>query len=279
MEGTYLNYREQNSIPMDILIFYKAKSFYLRLHPPRIQRKISQTLSLHIHTYICVCVRVYIPMITSKKACSNWLCTNKSKNMVVKIVHPGGHVELHDRPILAAEIMFQNPKCYVAHPHVFQQPWATVEPETMLMPGQKFYVVPNSTLRKLQRFALKYSPLHHLQTSSTIQEEPKEYGGEKRENIESPCSDFSRTNSGGKDVEQDGSLCGAKYCLFFWVLKARGNGHHDLSNTVGSYDENKRLISKRTMSIHCSFGMRGNYKRFAFLNQNWQPNLESISEE
>ncbi|THG06315.1 hypothetical protein TEA_007610 [Camellia sinensis var. sinensis] len=44
--------------------------------------------------------------------------TNGTSNMLVKIVHPGGHAELHDKPVLAAEIMLRNPKHCVAHPHV-----------------------------------------------------------------------------------------------------------------------------------------------------------------
>ncbi|TXG46787.1 hypothetical protein EZV62_026081 [Acer yangbiense] len=89
---------------------------------------------------------------------SSWLCTNSTKNMLIKIVHPGGHVELHDRPVSAAEIMLRNPRCIVAYPHVFQQPWAIVAPDTTLMLGQKYYVVPVSTIRKLQRLSIKNSP-------------------------------------------------------------------------------------------------------------------------
>ncbi|KAG4947831.1 hypothetical protein GLYMA_15G004600v4 [Glycine max] len=89
---------------------------------------------------------------------SSWICVNNSKTMLLQIVHPGGHVELHDRPVTAAEIMCRYPRCHVAYPYVFQQPWAVVEPETMLMLGQKYYVVPNSTIRKLQRLSPRSSP-------------------------------------------------------------------------------------------------------------------------
>lgn len=87
------------------------------------------------------------------KAIFRWLCSNSSKNLFVKIVHPGGHVELHDRPILASELLDRNPKCCVAHPTVFQQPYAIVSPQTTLILGHKYYVVPLGTVRKLQ---LKY---------------------------------------------------------------------------------------------------------------------------
>lgn len=84
---------------------------------------------------------------------SSWLCKSSSKNEFVKIVHPGGHVELHDRPILAAELLDRNPKCCVAHPTVFQQPHAVVSPETTLLLGRKYYVVPLGTIRKLRHAA------------------------------------------------------------------------------------------------------------------------------
>lgn len=78
--------------------------------------------------------------------------------MFLRIVHPGGHVELHDKPVSAAQIMCQNPRFCVAYPYVFQQPWAIVEPDTMLMLGEKFYVVPISTVRKLQNLSPRHSP-------------------------------------------------------------------------------------------------------------------------
>ena len=49
-------------------------------------------------------------------ALSSWLCSSSSKNMVVKIVYPGGHVELHERPVSAAEVMLRNPESCVRRP-------------------------------------------------------------------------------------------------------------------------------------------------------------------
>ncbi|KAL1551333.1 hypothetical protein AAHA92_19192 [Salvia divinorum] len=74
--------------------------------------------------------------------------------MFVKIVHQGGRVEIHDRPILAAELLSRNPKCCVAHPDVFHQPYAVVSPSTTLALGKKYYVVPVCTIARLQ---LKHS--------------------------------------------------------------------------------------------------------------------------
>ncbi|CAN0862488.1 hypothetical protein LINGRAHAP2_LOCUS8484 [Linum grandiflorum] len=85
------------------------------------------------------------------------LCNKKSK--VLRIVYPGGLLELHEKPILAGDIMAKHPKFTVARPEVFRQPLtAVVTPETKLMLGQKFYMVPASTVRKLQRKYVKHNP-------------------------------------------------------------------------------------------------------------------------
>ncbi|KAB5573135.1 hypothetical protein DKX38_000329 [Salix brachista] len=64
---------------------------------------------------------------------SSSICTKTTKNLLFKIVLPGGHIELHDKPVLAAEVMLCNPRCIVAYPHVFRQPWAIVAPDTVNM--------------------------------------------------------------------------------------------------------------------------------------------------
>lgn len=78
--------------------------------------------------------------------------------MLVKIVHPGGRIELHARPMLASEIMLKNPRCFVTQPNVFREPWAVVAPDEVLLLGQKYYVVPINTIRKLQRHHFRRFP-------------------------------------------------------------------------------------------------------------------------
>ncbi|EEF35076.1 conserved hypothetical protein [Ricinus communis] len=92
-----------------------------------------------------------------------------------------GHKELHDRPVVASEIIRRNPKCVVAYPNVFQQPWAIVAPDTILMLGQKFYVLPISTIRKLQRHSLKHSSSHNNPISETKSESPQEDNNEPKD--------------------------------------------------------------------------------------------------
>ncbi|OVA01606.1 Protein of unknown function DUF4228 [Macleaya cordata] len=74
-------------------------------------------------------------------------CISISKeNEVLKLVHPGGFVELHFGPVRAAEVMKKNPRHFVTRPDVFRFPWIVVRPESILKPGREFYIVPYRTI-------------------------------------------------------------------------------------------------------------------------------------
>ncbi|TVU07932.1 hypothetical protein EJB05_41310, partial [Eragrostis curvula] len=87
---------------------------------------------------------------------ASWLSCSRSaaRGQHVKLVFAGGHVELLDRPTLAAEVMARHPRFCVARPDVFREPTGAVAaPDAVLQLGHKYYVVPSSTVRRL----LKYS--------------------------------------------------------------------------------------------------------------------------
>lgn len=87
---------------------------------------------------------------------ASWFSCSRSaaRGQHVKLVFPGGYVELLDRPTLAAEVMARHPRFCVARPDVFREPaGAVTAPDTVLQLGHKYYVVPSSTVRRL----LKYS--------------------------------------------------------------------------------------------------------------------------
>ncbi|EER89963.1 hypothetical protein BDA96_10G227300 [Sorghum bicolor] len=72
----------------------------------------------------------------------------------VKLVFPGGHVELLDCPTLAADVMARHPRFCVARPDVFREPaGAVAAPDAVLQLGQKYYVVPCRTVRRLQKYS------------------------------------------------------------------------------------------------------------------------------
>ncbi|KAJ0964537.1 hypothetical protein J5N97_025675 [Dioscorea zingiberensis] len=132
---------------------------FLQLALPELRPSESIAEDRRIPYGTLICHPINSILVRTSMALSSWLCANNTRNMVVKIVYPGGRVELRDRPIIAAEIMKANPMCCVAHPDVFRQPWSVVSPDTVLMQGQKFYVVPVRTIRKLRH-------LHQKNTTS-----------------------------------------------------------------------------------------------------------------
>lgn len=74
------------------------------------------------------------------------------KNVYVKIILAGGLVELYHGAITAGRIMEKYPGMTVARPDIFKHPnESLVRPDEELLPGEKFYLVPTSTVRKLRR--------------------------------------------------------------------------------------------------------------------------------
>ncbi|KAF8006194.1 hypothetical protein BT93_K0482 [Corymbia citriodora subsp. variegata] len=75
--------------------------------------------------------------------------TSRKNKDVVKLVHPGRFVETLREPITAAEVMQKNPRHSVTRPDVFYFPWIVVKPESLLTPGEVFFIVPNRTIHQL----------------------------------------------------------------------------------------------------------------------------------
>ncbi|KAL5998255.1 hypothetical protein ACLOJK_009193 [Asimina triloba] len=75
-----------------------------------------------------------------------------SKESSVRIIHAGGVVELYELAIRAADVMYKYPKMLIARPEVFQRPHdSIVRQDEVLIPGQKFYLVPQTTIKKLKK--------------------------------------------------------------------------------------------------------------------------------
>lgn len=86
---------------------------------------------------------------TRKRSSSRRMGAKRRKESLLKLVHPGGFVEIHKRPITAAEVMKKNPRHCITRPDVFKYPWVVVRPESILKPGDVFYIVPNRTIYHL----------------------------------------------------------------------------------------------------------------------------------
>ncbi|KAK8588439.1 hypothetical protein V6N13_087362 [Hibiscus sabdariffa] len=75
--------------------------------------------------------------------------TIEAEKGVLKLVHPGRHVETHTEPVIASQVLKRNPRHSVTRPDVFEYPWIVVRPDSMLKLGRVFYIVPNLTIYKL----------------------------------------------------------------------------------------------------------------------------------
>ncbi|XWS47243.1 hypothetical protein CRYUN_Cryun14cG0136000 [Craigia yunnanensis] len=135
---------------------------------------------------------------------------------VLKLVHPGRHVEIHKEPITAAEVLKKNPRHSVTRPDVFEHPWIVVRPESVLNLGRVFYIVPNATIYKLIK-AKGYS----IQPSLQQNQSPKSYVHRKLLKQTSP----RKSSAGGTPKHQDHcqsdwqqfqSTCWEDHCQSDW---------------------------------------------------------------
>ncbi|PIN11508.1 hypothetical protein CDL12_15877 [Handroanthus impetiginosus] len=80
------------------------------------------------------------------------------QSRALKIIHAGGHVEYYYMAIPASRIIEKYPAFILARPEIFRRPWdSVVRPEEILIPGQRYYIVPCQTVKKLWRRVKKTS--------------------------------------------------------------------------------------------------------------------------
>ncbi|CAL5398635.1 unnamed protein product [Camellia sinensis] len=74
------------------------------------------------------------------------------KDITVRIIHAGGREELYRTEISASKLMEKYPGMCVARPGVFKSPHESLLlAEEKLFPGQKYYIIPSTTVQKLKR--------------------------------------------------------------------------------------------------------------------------------
>lgn len=71
--------------------------------------------------------------------------------LIMKIIHAGGIVERHYMALPAAYIINKYPNYVLARPEIFHRPWdPIIRPDEILVPGEKYFVVPIPTVKKLR---------------------------------------------------------------------------------------------------------------------------------
>ncbi|KAD5960323.1 hypothetical protein R6Q59_013457 [Mikania micrantha] len=90
--------------------------------------------------------------------------TLSHETRMLKLVRAGGLVELYKHPIIAAQVMERYPRHCVTRPDFFRNPYIVVKPESVLRPGQVFFIVPNHTVYCLFKSKGYYCNRHYTQT-------------------------------------------------------------------------------------------------------------------
>ncbi|TMX02175.1 hypothetical protein EJD97_022479 [Solanum chilense] len=111
------------------------------------------------------------------------------KDITVRIVHPGGKVDMYDCAISAAQLLKNYPGRHVALPDFFNRPHESLlTADDILLPGQKYLVIPSSSVEKL-----KQRHTHKAKYPTEI-EEPK-FDREEVVNVNGDCSEDSITSA------------------------------------------------------------------------------------
>lgn len=73
-------------------------------------------------------------------------------DITVRIIHAGGREERYHNTILASQLLKKYPGMCVALPDVFRNAHTSIlKAEERLLPGQKYYMIPCTTVHKLKR--------------------------------------------------------------------------------------------------------------------------------
>lgn len=92
-----------------------------------------------------------------------------NKDISVRIVHAGRQEEVFYTAVPASQVMKKYPGMSIARPDVFKNPHGSLLwPEEQLLPGQKYYIIPSTTVQKLMR---KYPAKSKMKVSAEGKED------------------------------------------------------------------------------------------------------------
>ncbi|KAK7395376.1 hypothetical protein VNO78_15928 [Psophocarpus tetragonolobus] len=185
----------------------------------------------------------------------------KKERRVLKLVHPGRHIEVLKEPIRAAEVMRKNPRHCITRPDVFEFPWIVVKPESVLLPGSVFLIVPNHTIYDLLKarttqstqsqsqshspFSLDNQPhTNHVHQQFSQDSHGSSYDGmsftPQRHNqnfklfhpLLSPISERS-SNCASETMSKDME----NVCSYYRDKRSQNQSYYEIGSKVASYEE------------------------------------------
>ncbi|OWM72208.1 hypothetical protein CDL15_Pgr018093 [Punica granatum] len=190
----------------------------------------------------------------------------EDKLAALKIVHAGGTVECYFMAIPAKKIMDKYPSCYVTRPDVFRRPWnSVVWPDEILSLGEKFFVVPRHTVRKLCQRIRKPGPNDvYLADCSSIMRSIKIVADESRDGMSSMSGSsiiMSRRKNGSR-----------KQVRFMGVEEKLKKGpSKNVEKKVNNFVEEQKSKGLKVVQLN---GENRKVRRSGI----WQPSLAAIKE-
>jgi len=200
----------------------------------------------------------------------------------MKIIHAGGRIECYYMATPAARILEKYPSHYLAKPEVFRRPWdSVVRREKILIPGQKFLLVPRHTVKKLRRKIRQPSKELSSVSSASRASNDTSVDMVSRQNIDVPSSSFFSQSdiSVSRDTKRS---CRSALRKETSVKKHVRFTCFDVKHKAADYSTNseKKGIKVEDSSLKSSSNVSQSHgrKRRPRNSAAWQPSLTVISE-
>ncbi|KAL3502583.1 hypothetical protein ACH5RR_037032 [Cinchona calisaya] len=191
----------------------------------------------------------------------------------LKIIHAGGLVEQYYMAVPAAWIIDKYPSFILARPDVFRRPWgAIVRPQEILIPGQKYFVVPRKTVKKLKRRINRTSGLNsslHYNSQSSVDASSAEISSQKKKKF-SCSSSFVQNRFGIVIKSKNKTKSRYRRVRFFGIDAKKDCGSISSEHSKSAADTH----SKKSVNLQLDRKKR----RLRNIVQ-WHPSLTSISED
>jgi len=148
-------------------------------------------------------------------------------------VHPGKHIEVHRKPLRAEEVMRKNPRHCITRPDVFKFPWIVVKPESVLLPGSVFLIVPNHTIYDL----LKASTTQSITTQSQVQTQNQIPTNHVHHQLKQDSHDLAHDGKSSTPQMHNQNI---KILLPFLGERSQSQSHVKIWPNVDSHEENSQ---------------------------------------
>ncbi|KAM7492437.1 hypothetical protein LguiA_035358 [Lonicera macranthoides] len=199
----------------------------------------------------------------------------EERSSALKIIHAGGKVEYYYMAVPAARIMEKYPSFSLARPDIFRRPWdSVVRPEEILIPGQKYFIVPNRTVRKLKRRIGKpRASGENLMTTTT-----NSFVLESFTEIVSQENDGFSSNSFSTEKSCTSSLSSGTKAKVKTKARVRFIGIDSKHDSGSGPLEKKRSTEVDVKDKKAKVTRPGERKRRVRSSMTWQPSLTVIDE-